>query len=328
MGRSHGTWAQWFEDVHDHPKTMKLAAALVKLGVPEEWATDAATGALHRLACWALRDNEAGVVGHLTPLRFAQIARWPWLKRAQEFWQAFMDSGFIDDTGTARAAIHDFDEYFWHVLRFREQCTRPARATHVQDTSTPRGETVPRTRRKRAHARAAPDTGILHTPPPLSQPPPPTGSPPDGGSVCVSELRGEQPGDRPPDDVFQAAWNRARAKRRIPPEPAGAAHLEAWSRLLAAADGDLEIGEETIEAYVTDRDPKLAETWWSINVFPHRLSGLVAAVRKRRDDAAACRAAAAQAEEERVQNPPATPEEAQAAMAKLRALRARPAEAS
>lgn len=129
---SHGTYAKWYEDVHDHPKTLRLAADLVGLGVPEPYATDVATGQLHRLACWCLRDGGAGEVGHLTALRFAQIVRWDDRRSAAKLHESWMRSGFIDPrTEDEPARLHAFDDYFAEVLRHRNK--RAAKDTTQYD---------------------------------------------------------------------------------------------------------------------------------------------------------------------------------------------------
>ncbi len=154
----------------------------------------------------------------------------------------------------------------------------------------------------------------------------------DESSTPPNTEQGGEPDDDPtaktrarePDEAFAddqhgfllGAWNAARKKSRLPAEPLTDRHREAFSALLVATDGDRELATGAIDAYLGWRDTKLVEAWWSINIFPHRLSACVAKAeaqlaRTRRSNG---RAAAATEPEE----PVLPPEEAQRRMAGLR----------
>lgn len=153
---THGTYAKWHEDVHDHPKTLRLAAELVALGVPEPYATDVVTGQLHRLACWCLRDGRSGDVGHLTALRFAQIVRWDDKRTAPRVHEAWMRSGFIDPaTSDEPARLHAFEDYFAEVLRHRNKRAPKPANDGASDTQCA-GETRATPGRNAGDARATP----------------------------------------------------------------------------------------------------------------------------------------------------------------------------
>lgn len=268
--RGHGTWAQMYEDVHDHPKTTKLAAVLVACGIPEDCAHDVVVAQLHRLACWALRDNAHGRIGHLTPLRFAQIVRWTRAKHLKAFYAGWMDSGFLDHPGTPEASIHDFGEYFWHILRKRvsgdDQAPEPPpgrRPAGGQNGDDPAPGRRPR-------ARASPETGTITPPPPTT---PAGGSAPavgDAVSGTAGALPPAPPGvfasresstaDQAPQKevgfraglrdgalVELAAHWRAKAPEAVREDPKLDRHL---AQVLDAAKDSVELGKAILDAYL------------------------------------------------------------------------------
>lgn len=301
--RAHGTWAQLHEDVHDHAKTLALASGLVALGVPEPWSVAEAVKQLHLLACWAIRDGITGRVGHLTPTRFAMIVRWPKGKH-DKLIAAWNASGFIDKPGTPDASIHDFGDYFWHVIRKRSPGAYPApdgRRTGAEDPHEndhlrrrPGGKT-------RSHARPrarGPETEHRtseHTPPPLSGPDLAHDDP-----VCVSAspCSAQTPSAAPDDDTgpcgdpaLHRAWNAARA-RLVPPrqaQPLTGDHTTAYVELRHATGEDEALAVAVIDAFHADGDDMLQKSGWSVKVFPFRIDGLLgdAAKRVERRNAAA-----------------------------------------
>jgi len=292
--RSHGTWAPMHEDVHDHAKTLRLAKTLVDLGVPEEWASDVVVGQLHRLACWCLRDSASGRVGHLTPLRFAQVVRWPHIRTANRLWDAWMDSGFVDDARTEGAMLHEFEEYFWHVLRKRSgdgpaPSRRPSGARPAPVRRNSGDGPAPFGRLAQGRARASPEIGNrTHTQ--------------TGPGVCEKITksdepeRAEPPSETPPDDAtlssraqdfadepderLLAAWNAARAAKGLPPDLDGPKVREAWTALLTAVESDEELALATIAAYYALTDSYVCESGYSVSVFPFRVAPCVAKARE------------------------------------------------
>ncbi len=76
MGRESGLWTAHPEGAYDDPRTLAAAAVLEAGGVPAYVAPIVAAAALHRLECWAIRNGDAGLVGHLAADRFASVC-WP-----------------------------------------------------------------------------------------------------------------------------------------------------------------------------------------------------------------------------------------------------------
>jgi hypothetical protein len=157
----HGTWAQFYEDVHDHPKTMRLAIGIAKaiplsvLGPSRDshatvlvasMCKDVAASQLHRLACWCFRSGNDGKIGHLDAGSLCDVVRWRDLATAQAVFDAWMGSGFIDNPNTQDACLHDFTEYFALALRGRERkrLERERKATTVTGQSQDSPATVTR----------------------------------------------------------------------------------------------------------------------------------------------------------------------------------------
>lgn len=304
--KSHGTWAQFHEDIHDHPKTVAIAAALVKLGVPEAWSADVAVAQLHRLACWAIRDGNDGRVGHLTATRFAMILRWP-RGGAERLLAAWNASGFFDDAGTPTARIHDFGDYFWHILRKRVPGARPApdsdlseaeSGAHPAPNRRPTGA-EPAPNRQPKGARPAPKGGS-HARPRAHDPEfrntgttPPTplvasaapedkggGEPlPEPSRTAANAPQAAAEGTDTPS-LIAAAWNAARARRGLP--PVSAADLgPALDVLAKAAPGD-PVGQAALAAaYVGLDDDWLAERGWAPWALRNRVDALLVARRSR-----------------------------------------------
>lgn len=292
--RRHGTWCQMHEDVHDHEKTLRLAASLVRLGVPEAWASDVAVAQLHRLACWAARDGNTGRVGHLTDTRFAQVVRWP-RGAPPKLRAAWRDSLFFDEPGTPNERIHDFGDYFWHILRKRKEIDDAAPQEPPPDEKPapdgrPNGAATAQERRPsgdgsapshagardRAGTRAfrkseSPDTGT-HTHTDLEA----VAGSADARGVCAED-------DAPDGDAaLLAAWNAGRRSRHLAPQQCFPDHEAAFRSLRDATGGDAQLARAVIAEFFRQSDQFISDAGWSVKVFPHRLDAALVEARRRK----------------------------------------------
>ena len=264
-GRTHGTWAQWHEDIYDHPKTLKFAAALVKLGIPEAFAVDHATACFHRLCCWAIRDGVTGQIGHLSDQTLAQICRFAKADHAAGFRKALATALLVDWGGQIRARIHDFASHFAPILRHRSAGGRtrkpmPAKALRKQsstDASSDGGSRLARAKHApgtRPRARASePEPEPELIPPTPSHARAPNETSPQG----VGGYAGEEPNTTDQTIGIRAGIVQRLAAMFGPPDRRHRATHQVVSALLDCAGGDERLATESIRAYQRLDDPWL-----------------------------------------------------------------------
>lgn len=122
-------WIESHQALGHHPKTLQLAAEL-KCSVP------AAVGHLQFLWWWALDFAPSGDI-RATPTVVARACEWR--GNPERFWQALLESGFIDTGIDGRFTVHDWLDYAGRLVAKRaanRERMRSARATHVQGLPT------------------------------------------------------------------------------------------------------------------------------------------------------------------------------------------------
>lgn len=107
-----GTWIKVYSNVFSHKKTFMLAD---RLKINETYA-----GAhLIRLWTWAIDNTKDGNLTGISCQLIAKAA--DWLKNADQFVNACISSGFLDQTDDGNLIIHDWDEYTETLVRRRER---------------------------------------------------------------------------------------------------------------------------------------------------------------------------------------------------------------
>lgn len=125
MGRHHGTYVRHYMDVWTHPKTLRLAEAIIGLKYPRRGAIDAAVGQLMRLAGWCLTNTEDGRLDHLPADLFARVLGWDDMRTAAKLREAWLASGFLDIIdGGAEIRLHEFDDFAEDLLASRAEAAR------------------------------------------------------------------------------------------------------------------------------------------------------------------------------------------------------------
>ena len=103
-------WIESHQSLGTHRKLMKLMREL--------HISDArAVGHLHFLWWWALDNTPSGDLSALTADDVAVAAHWP--KEAGGFFTALIDAGWIDDEGSGKLSLHDWEKYAGRLARQR-----------------------------------------------------------------------------------------------------------------------------------------------------------------------------------------------------------------
>lgn len=200
--KGHGTYARLYGDVWTHPKTLRLADALEKLGVPPRYAVREAVGQLHELLVWCLGNADDGEIGHLRPAMFARVVGWTDAGKADALLTAWKASGFLEDAAQGSLSgcrLHDFEECAGDIIAKRrarrEAKTAAARPPHGRRADADR---TPHGRRPDALARAFGSGNGNGTPPnpPTTSPPHPPEPPDEAPGVSVSATPRTGPGSR------------------------------------------------------------------------------------------------------------------------------------
>lgn len=295
MGTKNGTWVPSYQSFDDHEKTARLSASLVGLGVPESFASDVVWGQWKRLAFWLLANGTDGRLLATTPRAFAHILRWDDVRKAKALWDAWMDSGFIDEPNTENARLHDFREAFAHIISARERSANLRARKYAVDQNSSRtvrelSENDSRTVRPPRVRASGPDRTNIPLPPSATVPhpgqgggiepePSPSrtaeGAPPTAPKPTETRSEGT---DTP--SLIAAAWNAARARRGLP--PVDAADLgPALDVLAKAAPGEPAAQADLAAAYVGLDDDWLAERGWAPWALRNRVDALLVARRSR-----------------------------------------------
>lgn len=282
MGTKNGTWVPSHQSFDDHEKTARLAAGLVAMGVPEAFASDVAFGQWKRLAFWLLANGADGQLRAMTPRAFCHVVRWDDFKKAKALWDAWMQSGFIDDPNTESARLHDFGDAFGHIIGARERAAEWRKAKQekyanstrtVRELSANGTRTVPEQFENNTPTRARVLTGpdrtgpdsILSTPT-ASPPSPPPASPPTGGA----KVKPGGSGPKAPTVTLCEAWRRSGTAAGYPAVPVGGQTAkvlaDAW-RSSGADDGATAKVEAAVAAFFADRSDFVVRQGHSIGEF-------------------------------------------------------------
>ncbi len=147
MARPQGTYAKVYESLADHPKTLALAGRLSNvLGLSADMSVPFVFMGVSKLACYCIREQESGELGHLTASKFCNALGLPWgAADAKEVHEAWKESGFLDVAGDS-IKLHEFGDYASSLLRDRQR----KRDKRAEDPSADNPETVRGQSRDRA----------------------------------------------------------------------------------------------------------------------------------------------------------------------------------
>lgn len=167
--KTRGTWIKLHEDIHRHPKTIAFADHLAngcsQFGaLPAPFRRAWCAAAIHKLACWCLRESDEGRLDHLHEDLLSGLVEFPYVEQASALWSALLASGFVDQHECGAVTLHEFEAYAKEVLRKRKSAT--ANATSLKGASSSGAFSAPLTENGK---RKAEDGSTTKTPLPPKQ---------------------------------------------------------------------------------------------------------------------------------------------------------------